>query len=175
MSEVGFVTEIRIDQFWRKRLGEYEFIHYNADDLRRWYFAMELRGPLEIRDYLNERAGRYPRERITGIVATAPHPPREIVQTWLESHDKVHTGRYFAAGFAILVFVWLCATNLASFQRLKPMNQLQMRPPQVGALPPNGVPPGPGAPPSNATMPQTLPAPANAASPPAGQQNQSGH
>ena len=175
MSEVGFVGEIRIAQFWRKRLGEYEYLHHNADDLRRWYIALELRGPLEIRDYLHERTSRYPMARVTGIVATAPHPPREIVQTWLESHDKVHTGRYLAAGAAVLVFVWLFATNLASFDRLKPINQLQMHPPQIGALPVNGPSSVPGAPLSNATMPQTLPVPANTASPPTGQQNQAAH
>ena len=174
MSEV-FVVEIRIDQFWRKRLGENEFIHHNADDLRRWYIAMESRGPREIRDYLDERASRYPRERITGIVATAPHPPREIVQTWLESHDRTHTMPYWAAGIAILVLVWLCGTNLAKFERLKPINQLQAQP-QVGALPPsNGGPSGPGAPVSRSTLPQSLPAPANAASPPTGQQSQPTH
>ena len=175
MSEVGFVGEIRIAQFWRKRLGEYEYVNHNADDLRRWYIAMELRGPVEMRDYLNERASRYPMARVTGIVATAPHPPREIVQTWLESHNKVHTRPYVAAGAALLVFVWLFGTKLASFERLKPINQLQMHPPQVGALPVNGPSSVPGAPLSNATMPQTLPAPANTASPPTGQQNQAAH
>ncbi len=171
MSEVGFVLEIRIDQFWRKHLGDHEYMRCNPDDLRRWYTAMEQRGPLEIRDYLNERASRYPRAQVTGIVATAPHPPREIVQVWLESHDKVHTGPYWAAGAALLVLVWLCATNLASFDRLKPINKLQMHPPQIGALPPNGAPTSPGAPLPNATLPQTLPLPANTA----GQRSQSGH
>ena len=177
MSEIGFVAEIHIAQFWRKRLGEYEYVNHNEVDLRRWYLAMELRGPEDIRDYLNERTGRYPMGPVTGIVATAPHPSREIVQIWLDSHAKVHSGRYLAATAAFLLFVWFFFTNLAGFERLKPVNQLQMHPPQIGALPANGSPTGPGAPPPTAMLPQTLPSPANAASSSSasGQQGQSSH
>ncbi len=90
-NEVDFIEEIHIAQFWRKHLGEYEYVYFNPDDLRRWYIALETRGPQDIRELLIERTGRYPMGEITGIVAVAPHPSRRVIDLWLEFHSKIHT------------------------------------------------------------------------------------
>jgi hypothetical protein len=162
-----FITEIRIAQFWRKLLGEMEYVSYNPDDLRRWYDAMELRGPEDIRGYMIERNGRYPMGQVTGIVGIAPHPPRALVQIWLESHDKLHTGRYWLSAAAFLLFVYEFATNLQGCTYMRQMNSFQLRPPQIGGHLPTRV--NPMGPPSS-TSPQTLPKPAASAAKPTGPQ-----
>ena len=165
MSGVDFIEEIRIAQFWRKQLGEYEYVSYNPEDLRRWYIALETRGPQDIRDYLIERTGRYPMGQVTGIVAAAPHPPLNIIELWLDSYNKVRTGSYWLAGAAFLVFVYYAMTNLSGFEHLSPQTRLQLNPPPVGGPPSPG---GNAPPPSTATLPQTLTPPASVASPPTG-------
>ena len=105
-SDVDFIEEIRIAQFWRKQLGEYEYVYYNPDDLRRWYIALETRGPQEIREYLIERTGRHPMGEVTGIVAVAPHPSRKIIDLWLESYNKMHTRPYWVALVAFLILAY---------------------------------------------------------------------
>ena len=161
-GEVDFIEEIRIAQFWRKQLGEYEYVAHNPDDLRRWYIALETRGPQEIRDYLIERTGRYPMGQVTGIVATAPHPPRPIIDLWLESYNKTRTRHYWLGVVAFLVFVYFSMTNLSTFQSLPWQTKFQMNPPPTGAKPPPvGNSPVPG---SASTQPASLPPPASAAS-----------
>ena len=167
MSGLDFIKDIQIAQFWRKHLGEYEYVtQYNPDDLKRWYIALETRGPDEIRDYLIERTGRYNTGEVTGIVSVAPHPPRNVIDLWLESHDKVHTLPYWVAFAGFLVLAYYSMTTLAGFEHLPTQTQSQLHPPMPGGPPP---PVGPSPLPAvNSTLPANLPAPAAVASPPAG-------
>ena len=170
---VDFIEEIHIAQYWRKQLGEYEYVYYNPDDLRRWYIALETRGPEEIRDFLIERTGRYPMGEVTGIVGTAPHPPRHIIDLWLESYNKVHTRPYWVAFVAFLVLVYYSMTTLSGIQHLPAKTPFQLNPPIVGGPPPPvGTTPFPGVP---STQPASLPAPASRASPPTGSMNGQQH
>jgi hypothetical protein len=163
---LDFKKEIAVAQFWRKQIGEFEYVKHNPEDLRRWYDAMELRGPDDIRSYLAERETRYPMPIVTGIVATAPHPGRDIVQLWLESHNKVRTGRFWLAGAGFIGFSYFVAVNLLGCVKINTTTPLQAHPPSIGGhLPPQTGP----LPTSAATAPQNLPAPASAASPPTGQ------
>jgi hypothetical protein len=108
---LAFQREIRVAEFWRKQLGELEYSARNPDDLFRWYEAMELRGPEEIRAYLDERMGRYPTMPVTGIVPVAPHPTRDIIDLWLASHTTTRTGHYWTASAALLlVCIWFVPT-----------------------------------------------------------------
>jgi hypothetical protein len=163
---LDFKKEIAVAQFWRKQIGEFEYVNHNPEDLRRWYDALELRGPEEIRTYLAERDTRYPMPVVTGIVATAPHPSREIVQLWLESYDKVRTGRFWLAGVGFLGFSYFVATNLLGCMNINTTTPLQANPPSIGGQLPNqtGVLPTPPS-----TLPQNLTPPASVASPPTGQ------
>ena len=158
----NFQVEIRIAQFWRRQLGEYEYVNHNPDDLQRWYIALETRGPEEIRQYLIERTGRHPMPCITGIVARAPHPSREIVDLWLASHVKTRTAGYWLAAPVFIAFVYLFATNLEGFQNLKSKNKLAANPPAIGALG-NAMPPPKGP---ASTLPANLPGPAAKAATP---------
>ncbi len=166
VADVDFIEEIHIAQYWRKQLGEYEYVYYNPDDLRRWYIALETRGPQEIRDFLIERTGRYPSGEITGIVALAPHPPRKIIDLWLESYNKVHTQPYWIAFGAFVVLSYYFMSNLAGVGNLPAKTPLQMNPPVMGGPPPPVQPsPFPNA---TATQPLSLTPPASVASPPTG-------
>jgi hypothetical protein len=167
MANVDFIEEIRIAQFWRKQLGEYEYVDYNPDDLRRWYVALETRGPDDIRDYLAERESRYPMQVVLGIVSSAPHPPRPIVDLWLQSHTQTSTRPFWAAGAAFVLLAVLVAPNIQGCQNLKQFNPLGPTPPRMTgpiAAGQNG-----GAAPANATNPSVpiAMAPSSLASPPA--------
>ncbi len=174
MSGLEFKEEIRIAQFWRKHLGEQEYVTlYNPDDLKRWYKALETRGPQEIRDYLIERTGRYPLAEVTGIVGLAPHPPRKVVDLWLASHEKVHTMPYWLGFVAFVVLAYYTMTNLSGFHYLPSQTQFQLNPPTLGGPPPPvGQSPVPTV---NSTLPANLPAPASVASPPTGTINGQQH
>ena len=172
-GDVDFIEEIRIAQYWRKQLGEYEYVYYNPDDLRRWYIALETRGPQDIRDYLIERTGRYPMGEVTGIVPVAPHPPRKIIDLWLESYNKVRTAPYWLAFAAFVVVTYYTMTNLSGVQHLPSQTRLQLNPPVAGGpLPPPGNTPLPVA---SSTQPLSLPVPASVASPPTGSANGQHH
>ncbi len=174
MSGLDFIEDIRIAQFWRKHLGEVEYVTlYNPDDLRRWYVALETRGPQEIRDYLIERTGRHPMGEVTGIVARAPHPPRKIIDLWLDSHDKVDARPYWLAFAGFLVLAYYTMTNLSGMLHLPSQTPVQLSPPIVGGRPPTvgqSALPGVGS-----TLPANLPAPASVASPPTGSINGQRH
>ncbi len=165
MAGVDFIEEIRIAQFWRQQLGEYEYVYYNPDDLRRWFIALELRGPDEVRDYLHERAGRYPPGQVTGIVAQAPHPPLPIVELWLQSHRAARTSSYW---MALGLFVFACyifVPRLYSCSQLRDVDRYATHPPAMSAPLQAGA-PAPAVPPGPATMPVQAPAaPASTASP----------
>ncbi len=168
-SDLNFREEIRVAQYWRKQMGDLEYVKRDPDDLFRWYEALETRGPNEIRAYLIERSGRHPLVEVTGIVAKAPHPPREIVDIWLDSHRKTRTGSYWAGASAFLMLCLLIGPNISSCQS---MHQIRLFP--SGSPPQATLQPGQntGAPPSQATMPSQFPLPANTASPVAGSQSQ---
>ncbi len=160
---LAFLREIRVAEFWRIQLGELEYSQRNPDDLYRWYVAMELRGPDEIRAYVEERMGRYPTIPVTGIVSSAPHPTRDIIDIWLASHDKVRTGHYWTGAVAMLVACIFVLPTLHGCQDVQNPNL-----PQYWLPPAATLMPGPlnGAPPPTATMPISPPPPSvNFASP----------
>ena len=163
MADVDFVEEIRIAAYWRKQLGEYEYVGYNADDLRRWYIAMESRGPEEISDYLIERSGRFPKQVVTGIVATAPHPPLSIVEMWVASHRKVRTQPYWLALATFFIASVLVGENLLGCANLRDLNRLDTSPPQINT--PIQAGPAGTAPSAASTLPNPGIPPANVASP----------
>ena len=165
MPDVDFVEEIRIAAFWRKQLGEYEYVGYNAEDLRRWYIAMETRGPADIADFLIERSGRFPRNAIAGIVAVAPHPPLYIVELWLASHRQVSLRSYWIALATFCVASILVGENLQGCAQLRDLNRLDTHPPQM--TPPVQAGSAGPPPPAAATLPNPGIPPANTASPPA--------
>ncbi len=167
MAEVDFIEEIHIAQYWRKQLGEYEYVHYNADDLRRWYIALETRGPEEIRSYLTERDGRFPPGAITGIVALAPHPPLPIVELWLASHDKTPTRPYWITAALFGLTTVFFVPYLHSCANLPNNNRVATHPPQINAPiqagnagPPQQATstlPNPGTPPASVASPTATP------------------
>jgi hypothetical protein len=160
---LAFLREIRVAEFWRKQLGELEYSGRNPDDLYRWYEAMELRGPDEIRAYVEERAGRHPTMPVTGIVSVAPHPTRDIIDIWLASHDKVRTGHYWTSAAAMLVLcIWVVPT-LHSCQDVHSPTLPQFWLPPAATVTAGTM---NGPPLSAATMPTPPPlAPVNMASP----------
>jgi len=163
LDALAFQREIRVAEFWRKQLGELEYSGRNPDDLYRWYEAMELRGPEEIRAYVEERMGRYPSIPVTGIVPLAPHPTRDIIDIWLASHDKARTVPYWTSVAALLVVcIWVVPT-LHSCQNVRDPTQPQFWLPQAATLTAATL---TGAPTPTATQPIQPPAPpVNFASP----------
>jgi len=134
-----FHEEIRVARFWRDVIGEYEYVNYDPDDLYRWYHALETRGPMEIRAYLCERAGKHPMPRLLGLVSKPPHPPMDVVMLWLESHEhKAHTAPVWLGigGFVTLCF--LLGLGFEGCQNLKDPNLLILNPGQTASplLPP---------------------------------------
>ena len=165
MSGVDFIEEIRIAQFWRQQLGEYEYVYYNPDDLRRWFIALELRGPDEVRQYLTERTGRYPPGQVTGIVSQAPHPPLPIVELWLASHNAARTGSWWMALGLFVLVCYIFIPQLHSCTQLYNVDRYATHPPTMGAPLQAGA-PAPVVPQAPATMPvQAPPGPASTASP----------
>ena len=71
---VDFREEIRIGLFWREMLGDELYLSFNADDMVRWYLALELAGQIDIRARLEERASNRPLKLFQGL-SRAPHPP----------------------------------------------------------------------------------------------------
>jgi hypothetical protein len=150
-DSLDFIADIRIAQFWREKLGDTEYGTFDPADLRRWYEAMELRGPDEIRDYVNQRTGRYPSAPVTGIVFVAPHPPVYIVDTWLHSHDKVHTGPAYVGLAAFLILSFFGMTRLNGCANIKTPN-LIANIPQPAVLESGQL---SGSPTTLATLPQS--------------------
>ncbi len=169
MSDLDFIEEIRIAQYWRKQLGEIEYVKRDPDDLHRWYVALETRGPEDIRAYLEERTGRYPAGQVTGIVSKAPHPTREVIDLWLASHDKTSTGPYWAALGAFLIACLLIGPNVSGCQNLHSIAQFATTAPPATKIQAASL---TGAPVTQSSVPGSFPLPANAASPVAGTQSQ---
>jgi hypothetical protein len=133
-NALAFIEEIRVAEFWRRQLGELEYSKYDPDDLFRWYTAMELRGPDEIRAYVIERMGRTIGGPVTGIVALAPHPTRAIIDIWLSSHDKARPAPYVYGVFAFLLACLVVMPNINSCQNLKAPNPPSHWLPQAATL-----------------------------------------
>ena len=162
-STVDFHTEIHVAQFWRDHLGNDVYARFDADDLLRWYMAMEVRGADDLHHYLDERAGRHPMGAVTGIVAQAPHPPLDIVELWLKAHHKPNHFSYWGglagAGFCL----YLVMTNLQSCINLSPVSYLASHPVVLGG--PLHAASQQSAPAAAATLPASGTPPASAASP----------
>ena len=164
MSDVDFIEKIHIAAYWRKQLGEYEYVNHNPDDLLRWFIALETRGADNIRAHLTERAGRYPESVVRGVVDTAPHPPLAIVELWLASRERISLLPYWTGAAAFCLFGYLVATNLQGCATLVNPNSLATSPPQMNApVLTGGFSPMPAAP---STLPSQTTAPANAAASP---------
>jgi hypothetical protein len=136
-KDIDVRTEMRIALWWRNLISDYEYTKFDPDDMLRWYVALELRGPLEIRELLTERYMGRPLKNVVGIVSLAPHPPLWLVQAWLEDHEqKVHTGKAvpwgLAGSFVVLSLIFI--PNLQGCANLQPSNPLVMNPPQSAAL-----------------------------------------
>jgi hypothetical protein len=163
MSEdLLFIREINVAQFWRKHLGELEYTARDPDDLFRWYEAMEMRGPEEIRAHLEERTCRYPQLTVTGIVSRGPHPPLDIVELWLATHDKVRTASPWFGLTALLLLSAVVVPQFSGCQTVLPWQQRAAWIPQAATLVAGQV----VVPQALSTMPSHGPAPPiNVASP----------
>ncbi len=169
-KDIDVRTEMRIALWWRSLISDYEYTKFDPDDMLRWYVALELRGPYEIRELLTERYMGRPMKNVVGIVSLAPHPPLWLVQAWLEHHEqKVHTGTAvpwgLAGSFVVLSFIFF--PSLQGCVNLQPSNPLVMNPPPSAALvtPYAPVVASYAAAPSSPTPPSNQPPPAAAPAP----------
>jgi hypothetical protein len=124
---------MRIALFWRALIGDMEYIRYDPEDMLRWYLALELRGPEEIRELVTERYSSRPMPAVQGIVTKAPHPPTQLVREWLFYHEqKVRVGAYWFAPLGFCILCGLVFPYLYGCQNLQPVNPLFMNPPNIG-------------------------------------------
>jgi len=139
-GDVDVRTDMRIALFWRALIGDFEYIRYNPEDMLRWYLALELRGPQEIRDLVIERYTTRPMPVILGVVAKAPHPPTQLVREWLSYHDQqVKVGAYWFAPVGFCLLSGLLFPFFYGCQNLQPMNPLIMNPPASGPQAPTSL------------------------------------
>lgn len=123
-------VEMRVAQFWRKLIGDGEYGKFDPDDLLRWYEALELRGPDEIREVRNERYFTITHGVMQGVVSRAPHPPLWLVNQWLELYEhRTHTGGYWLAAGAFITVSIMVFTNLQGCVNLQSGNPLILHPP----------------------------------------------
>jgi hypothetical protein len=99
--------ELRVAAWWLKLLGHDEYRRYAEVDLYRWYKAMELRGPQEIREFFTERSYRIDPGPVLGIVPVAPHPPRVLVEKWLIEFEEER--RWWPIPIVVAIGILLCA------------------------------------------------------------------
>lgn len=129
-KEVDVREEMRIALFWRGLIGDFEYIKFDPDDLLRWYMALELRGPEEVRDHLTERFSSRPMPSMTGLVAKRPHPPLWLVREWLAYHEtKVRTGAFWWGTIIFITASFMTFPVLYGCVALQPLNPLVMNPP----------------------------------------------
>jgi hypothetical protein len=160
--DADFHETIRVANFWRKVIGDYEYVNYDPDDLDRWYHALETRGPLDIRAYLNERYGKHPMPRLLGLVSKPPHPPMDVVMKWLEFHElKSHTAPLWLGSLGFFVICLMFFSGLEGCQNLKDLNLVDHNP---GPTTPQIMPPPAfAAPVSQSFVAPTPPPPASQA------------
>jgi hypothetical protein len=122
--------EVRISLFWRALIGDYQYVKFNPDDMLRWYDALELRGPQEIRELIDERYTGRPGLTVLGVVSGAPHPPIWLVRDWLMHYEtKVRTAPYWVASVAFVTLCFLLGPFLYGLTALKPVSTYVMNPP----------------------------------------------
>jgi hypothetical protein len=129
-SDRDIREEVGVALFWRELIGDYEYVKFNPDDMLRWYDALTLRGPEEIRELMDERYSGRPMGVVQGIVTGKPHPPAWLVREWLMHHEtKIRTGGYWmaAGGFVLLSFI--VAPFMYGCTTLTPVNMYVMNPP----------------------------------------------
>lgn len=140
--------EINIAIFWRERIGDFEYIKFEPDDVLRWHLAMDLRGRDEVAELMRERYAVYTRKTpILGLVGEVPHPPAWIVHEWLNAQEPVTSTKrviYVAGGLLLCIATFV--PLLHGCQDLQTGNTLAYRPPNSlpslaqGAQPASGVP-----------------------------------
>ncbi len=161
--------EIKIAIFWRKLIGDLEYVKFDPDDILRWHLAMDMRGDEDIRSLMLER---YPtvarRAPVLGVVGEAPHPPAWIVREWIKTREpKFPTWRIFSLSCGFVVVMGLLLPVISGTQYLKPTNQMVLNPPIVQPnvlLPPGAQFVVPWTPASNTVLVQSnsvIPAPPN--------------
>jgi hypothetical protein len=125
--------EIRIAIFWRKLIGDLEYVKFNPDDVLRWHLAMDMRGDEDMRALMFERYNTVARRApVLGIVGESPHPPAWIVREWLKSREpKFPTWRIFSLSCGFVLVMGLLMSIVGKSGYLKPMNTMVMNPPIV--------------------------------------------
>jgi hypothetical protein len=150
--------EIKVATFWRRLIGDLEYSRYLPGDLFRWYEALELAGPDDVRELFHRRQSNRPMPKIYGLVGTAPHPPAHLVQIWLESHEtKIYTAPYWYGAAVFITLVFMFGVYMNGLQNLKPLDPFYYNPPQLSAVvlaAPQAMPTGPNTPvPTSPTAP----------------------
>jgi hypothetical protein len=128
--------EIKVALFWRNLVGDIEYVRYDPKDLFRWYEALELAGPDDIRElYHRRQTSSRPMAYMQGLVSRAPHPPASLVRAWLEQYEtKIHTAPYWYGLAIFTTLAFMTGVYLNGFQSLKPWNSLLMHPPQMQSV-----------------------------------------
>jgi hypothetical protein len=125
--------EIKIAIFWRNLIGDFEYIKFDPDDMMRWFDALELRGPIEIRHLLRERYATRPVNAMLGITSRAPHPPTWLVREWLAFYEqKVSTRPAWLTAFGFVVLSFMAFPLLHQCADLQPVSMYVMNPPSSG-------------------------------------------
>jgi hypothetical protein len=164
--DIDVRTEMFIALFWRGLIGDMEYVRFDPEDMLRWYFALELRGPIEIRELLTERYSSRPMNVIQGVVSESPHPPAWLVREWLARHEEnIRTGRYWWAAAGFLTMCLMVFPTLHSCINLQPMNPLVMNPPQTGPQQAQSVGPSQGYGQSPSIVPPQVQLPVTATGP----------
>jgi hypothetical protein len=125
--------EIKIAIFWRKLIGDLEYVKFDPDNVLRWHLAMDMRGDEDIRALMLERYQTVARRApVLGIVGESPHPPAWIVREWLKTREpKFPKWRIFSLSFGFVVVMALLLPVMSGTQYIKPMNTMVLNPPIV--------------------------------------------
>ena len=128
--------EIKVALFWRKLIGDAEYVRHEAKDLFRWYEALELAGPDDIRElYYLRRTSSRPMPYMQGLVDRAPHPPVELVRVWLEQYEtQIHTAPYWYGLAVFTTLAFMAGIYINGLQSLKPLSPLLMSPPRFQSV-----------------------------------------
>ena len=140
-DDINIREEMKIALFWRGLIGDYRYGTFDPEDMLRWYKALELRGPDEIRAVKNERYFTAQTGVMQGVVAKAPHPPLWLINVWLEHFDQtVHSGGAWALAGGFVVLVGLVFGNMQGCTSLQTNNPLAMNPPALTTVAPYAAP-----------------------------------
>jgi hypothetical protein len=123
--------EMRVAVFWRKLIGDMEYVKYDPEDMYRWYEALELRGAYEIRLVRQERYATQQGGVMQGIVSKSPHPPMWLVNEWLEyAESKTPTLGLWGMAGCFVVLSGMFFGYLQGCANLQPLNPLILHPPR---------------------------------------------